>query len=158
MADPVLVSIESLVAVQEIRQLKARYWRCIDLKLWDELSDGVFAPDLQADYTGTGGGTYASAAETVTMLSSVLGDAVTAHSGGEPEIDLIDATTASGIWSFQDRLVWPHGILTGAGHYHESYRRTEHGWRIAVSRITRLWEEFEPIEPIEPPSVANDDR
>ena len=28
-----------LVALEEIRQVKARYLRCVDLKLWDDLAD-----------------------------------------------------------------------------------------------------------------------
>ncbi len=38
-----------LVELEEIRQLKYRYLRCVDLKLWDEIGD-VFTEDASADY------------------------------------------------------------------------------------------------------------
>ena len=43
--------IERLVAVEEIRQLKARYFRCMDTKDWAGLTD-VFAPDAVMDMSG----------------------------------------------------------------------------------------------------------
>jgi len=38
-----------LVALEEIRQVKHRYLRCVDLKLWDDLAD-TFTQDATADY------------------------------------------------------------------------------------------------------------
>ena len=38
-----------LVALEEIRQVKYRYLRCVDLKLWDEMAE-VFTPDATVDY------------------------------------------------------------------------------------------------------------
>ena len=38
-----------LAALEEIRRLKYRYLRCVDLKLWDEMAD-VFTPDATVDY------------------------------------------------------------------------------------------------------------
>jgi hypothetical protein len=34
--------------------------------------------------------------------------------------------------------------LSGAGHYHELYLRQDGEWRIAESRLTRLWLEMTP--------------
>ena len=38
-----------LATIEEIRQVKYRYLRCVDLKLWDELAE-VFTPDATVDY------------------------------------------------------------------------------------------------------------
>jgi hypothetical protein len=38
-----------LVALEEIRQVKYRYLRCVDLKLWDDLAE-VFTADATVDY------------------------------------------------------------------------------------------------------------
>ncbi len=38
-----------LVALEEIRQVKYRYLRCVDLKLWDEMAD-VFTAEASAEY------------------------------------------------------------------------------------------------------------
>ena len=51
----------------------------------------------------------------------------------------------------EDRLIWADGrTLTGWGHYHERYRRTPEGWRIAEQKLTRLFMEFtEPTQPVQ---------
>ena len=38
-----------LVALEEIRQVKYRYLRCVDLKLWDDLAD-TFTAAATAEY------------------------------------------------------------------------------------------------------------
>ena len=35
-----------LAALEEIRRVKYRYLRCVDLKLWDEIAE-VFTPDAK---------------------------------------------------------------------------------------------------------------
>ena len=42
--------IQALEDVEAIKRLKHRYWRCLDLKLWDELA-GCFAPDASVRTT-----------------------------------------------------------------------------------------------------------
>src|SRR5262249_7061665 len=41
--------IQALEDVEAIKQLKHRYWRCLDLKLWDELA-GCFTQDAHVEY------------------------------------------------------------------------------------------------------------
>ena len=42
----------------------------------------------------------------------------------------------------EDKLRWPAGApirtLHGYGHYHETYEKTDAGWRIKTIRLTRL--------------------
>ncbi len=45
---------EDLVEIEQIKRLKYRYLRCLDQKLWDELTE-CFEPDATASY---GGGAY----------------------------------------------------------------------------------------------------
>ena len=47
--------VERLIAIEEIKHLKARYFRCMDTKDWDGLA-GVFAPDAVMDMSGETGG------------------------------------------------------------------------------------------------------
>ena len=42
-------ALQRLVDIEEIKQLKARYWRCIDTKSFDELAT-VFAEDAVFDF------------------------------------------------------------------------------------------------------------
>lgn len=56
-----------------------------------------------------------------------------------------EPTSAEAIWTFTDRIFYPPGMnysrFTGYGYYHESYIRKESGWKLATTRITRLWVE-----------------
>ena len=124
-----------------ITQLKARYFRLMDTKQWDEFRD-VFAEDVEVDLTTQGAGVIRGVDEYLPFLRSVIGDVVTVHHGHMPEIELTSPTTATGIWAFEDRLWWPEGspdrYLHGWGHYHETYTRADGRWRIQTMRLSRL--------------------
>jgi len=127
--------------LEEIRQLKARYFRCMDIKDWDGLA-AVFTDDVEIDMTGEGGGVTRSVAEYMPFLRENIEHVTTVHHGHMPEITLTSETTATGIWAMEDELWWPEGgpmrHLHGYGHYHETYERTGDGWRIKTMTLTRL--------------------
>jgi hypothetical protein len=132
----------SAADVEEIKQLKARYFRCMDTKDWDGMRQ-VFAQDVHIDTSGDGGGVQDDADDFMAMLRSNIEDVVTVHHGHMPEITLTSATTATGIWAMEDHLWWPEGAplkhLHGYGHYHETYERGADGtWRIKSLKLTRL--------------------
>jgi SnoaL-like domain len=134
-----------LAALEEIRQVKYRYLRCVDLKLWAEMAD-VFTPDATADYGTPATGRplkFASRDEIVAYLRDNLGpDIITVHSAGQPEIE-IDGTTARGIWSFQDTVIATkyRVVIKGAAFYEDRYARGEDGrWRIAHTGYVRTYE------------------
>ena len=130
--------------LEDIRQLKARYFRLMDTKDWDGLAR-VFTPDVVIDMTGEGAGTTHSVEEYMPFLRQAIGDVVTVHHGHMPEIELTSATTARGVWAMEDKLWWPEGSpvshMHGYGHYHETYERTAEGWRISSMTLTRLHRE-----------------
>ncbi|CAN5500433.1 nuclear transport factor 2 family protein [soil metagenome] len=127
--------------LEEIRQLKARYFRLMDTKDWDGLA-GVFTQDVEIDVTREGGRVFRDVQDYMPFLRANIGDAITVHHGHMPEIELTSPTTASGIWALEDRIWWPEGspfsYLHGFGHYHETYAKSEDGWRIATMTISRL--------------------
>ncbi|MHB1139130.1 MAG: nuclear transport factor 2 family protein [Microthrixaceae bacterium] len=132
--------------VEEIRKLKARYFRTLDTKDWDGMRQ-VLAGDVVVDTTDSGGGVYEGADEFIRFLRDALGDTVTEHQGHMPEIDLTSATTATGIWALNDIVIWPNGMrLDGYGHYHETYEKGPEGWRITASTLTRLHADFDVPE------------
>lgn len=133
--------------IEAIKQLKARYFRTMDTKRWDEMRE-VFTDDVTVDTTASGGGVVTGADEFLSFLRDTLADVTTVHHGHMPEIELTGPTTATGIWALQDILVWPNGMrLDGHGHYHETYEKVDGQWRISSSTLTRLhmdmtgWEE-----------------
>jgi hypothetical protein len=132
--------------IEAIKQLKARYFRCMDTKQWDEMKQ-VFAEDCVIDTESSGGGVQEGREQFMTMLVASIGDVTTVHHGHMPEITLTSATTATGIWSMEDMLWWPEGSpiqhLHGYGHYHETYTLgPDDVWRIQTLKLTRLRTDF----------------
>jgi hypothetical protein len=135
--------IARVEAVEEIRNLKARYFRLMDTKQWDALVE-VFAPDLQVlSPTGEvwleGGPAFAGS------LRNSLENAVSQHQGFTAEIEITGPDTAAGVWAMQDVIAWEDRhpregwkSIVGRGHYHETYRRIGGRWRIATLMLTRL--------------------
>jgi hypothetical protein len=131
-----------LLAIEEIKQLKARYFRYMDTRQWSELAS-VFARDAHLD---TDGFTADGRDGIVAFLQRVLRDARTVHHGHMPEITITSATTAHGIWAMFDYVEFvtsdpnetaPRGLF-GYGHYEEDYVVEDQAWRIAKLRLTRL--------------------
>jgi uncharacterized protein (TIGR02246 family) len=128
--------------IEAIRRLKARYFRTMDTKDWDGMRQ-VFADDVVMDTTEAGGGLVTGADEFMTFLRETLDAAVTVHQGHMPEIDLTSETTATGIWSLHDIVIFANGIrLDGYGHYYETYEKRDGEWRIKSSKLTRLHSDF----------------
>jgi hypothetical protein len=141
-----MTELERLAAIEEIKQLKARYFRCMDTKQWSGWEE-VFAADATMDVSEERppGSTEAiplikGRDNIIPFVSKVLEGVVTVHHGHMPEIELTSETTARGIWAMEDKLQWPDGKTTlhGYGHYHETYEQAGGRWRIKTLKLTRL--------------------
>jgi uncharacterized protein (TIGR02246 family) len=141
-------AVERLVAIEEIKQLKARYFRCMDTKDWDGFA-AVFTDDAVMDMRGEmrdgtteGDGLVTGASSIAAFVRGAVDAVTTVHHGHMPEIDVTGPDTATGVWAMEDKLRWPEGspiaALHGYGHYHEDYARRDGGWRIARTTLTRL--------------------
>jgi SnoaL-like domain len=140
-----------LAALEEIRQVKYRYLRCVDLKRWNEIED-VFTADASADY-----GTHAAGRplnlrgrdEIVKYLRDNLGpEIITVHRCGQPEIK-IEGDKASGTWSFEDTVIaTEHRVLIkGAAFYEDTYERGADGkWRISHTGYQRIYETMNSLD------------
>jgi hypothetical protein len=134
-----------LAALEEIRRVKYRYLRCVDLKLWDEIAE-VFTADATVDY-----GTRAlgepiqlrGREEIVAFLRKSLGPSIiTVHFASQPEID-VEGVTATGTWSFEDTVIATEYrvVIKGAAFYEDRYARGEDGrWRISHTGYVRTYE------------------
>ncbi|KHK89810.1 nuclear transport factor 2 family protein [Novosphingobium malaysiense] len=151
-------AVTRLLAIEDIKQLKARYFRCMDAKDWDALVN-VFTPDAHFDMSQAwsvpdpNSGQWVPPFDDnfklvgrdafVAMLKDALGPMHTVHHGHCPEITVQDAEHASGIWAMEDIIRnganQPRHSLHAYGHYHETYLKTESGWQIAEMRLTRLY-------------------
>ena len=129
---------------EAIRQLKARYFRCMDTKDWAGMRQ-VFADDVRMEVEDEGGVIHEGADDFMVFLSGVLDGVITTHHGHMPEITITSPTTASAIWAMEDMLRWPDGTeMHGYGHYHETYTKVGDDWKIQSSHLTRLRVDFTP--------------
>jgi uncharacterized protein (TIGR02246 family) len=128
--------------IEAIKQLKARYCRTMDTKDWRAYRE-LFTDDVTIDTTDSGGSVITGADEFRDFLVPTLADVVTVHHCHTPEIEVTSPDAAAGIWAMEDMLWFTDGTeLHGYGHYHETYRRADGGWRIASSWLTRLRMDF----------------
>jgi hypothetical protein len=140
-----------LTSIEEIRQLKYRYFRSLDLKEWEEFGD-CLTEDIRARY-----GTQAmdkplhfdTRAEVVEFMSSNLGPSIiSAHIANHPEIH-VDGDRATGSWAFEDTVIVPDFKVQvrGAGYYQDEYRRDADGrWRIRATQYERIYEALTSLE------------
>jgi hypothetical protein len=141
-------TVERLEAIEEIKQLKARYFRCMDTKDWEGFT-AVFAPDARMDVSGElpgdvsdGSGITTGSREIAAFVRGSIDDVTTVHHGHTPEIDVTSPTNAASVWAMEDHLWWPEGspitTMHGYGHYHETYEKQEGRWLITSTTLTRL--------------------
>ena len=145
--------LQRLVDFDEIKHLKARYWRAVDMKD-HALLGSVFTDNAEIDMTDAGGGDafqdqssmlyHPKPSVFVEQALNALRGVTTAHHGYPPEITLLSPTEATAIWPMEDHL-WADpsradigfNHLHGFGHYYERYVKTDAGWKIAAMTLKR---------------------
>ncbi len=139
-------ALDTLLAAEEIKALKARYCRFLDTKDWAGLAE-LFLEEAILDVAeDTGNPPIAGREAIIGQIRFAVDDAVTSHQVHTPEIVFDSVDRATGLWAMQDRVVWQAGkspvpgvaSITGYGQYHETYRLTEDGWKFASVRLTRF--------------------
>lgn len=133
-----------LAAIEEIKALKARYFRFVDMKDWAALRD-LFLSDATLHFVHRTDEPEPADIAISRIARVLVSDVVSVHNGGIPEID-VTGDTATAIWPMSDLLIFPvdrpnlFGLarLHGFGHYLEDYERRNGVWRIAALRLDRL--------------------
>jgi hypothetical protein len=144
-AVPYLLSVD-LAVVKEIEQLKYRYLRTLDLKLWDEFAD-TLTEDVTADYGERL--RFNSRDEVVAFMRGSLGPSIiTVHQCHHPEI-AVDGDSATGTWYLEDKVIITEQrlLITGACFYNDEYRRGADGrWRVARTGYRRTYEAMQSLD------------
>ena len=135
-----------LLAIEDIRQLKAKYFYGLDHRDWELWRREVFAPDAALHVPEFRPEPFTPLDVLIDYVRESTGDQVSVHHGHTPIITVTSQSTATGIWVMEDRLyrTKEHPLydgstyLHGFGHYRETYVRLEKGWRIHTTQLTRL--------------------
>jgi SnoaL-like domain len=128
---------DSGTEVDAIKQLKASYFSNIDAKNWDALRE-LLAPNVTEDTTCSAGPIFFDRNSFITFLKLTLGSATTHHQGYDPHIKLTSATTAEGLWTLEDVLIFGGTLgVHGYGHYNDKYEKINGKWVVKYSKLTR---------------------
>ena len=136
-----------LEAIELIKQLKARYFRGLDV-CDIELLKSVFTDDVQIDFKSA---TYEFHLNGWEEAEAFYRKAFTAtrfgmHNGHTPEIT-VNGDTATGLWYLNDIFInlEEKQFLTGSAIYEDTYVKREGQWRMSRTGYTRRLEVIEPL-------------
>ena len=129
----------------ELRHLKYRYLRTLDLKLWDDFA-ATLTPDVRASY---GDRLSFDGRDAVVdfMRTSLPPAIITVHQCHHPELS-VDGDTATGTWYLEDKVIITEQrmLLTGAAFYEDEYRRGADGWQISRTGYIRSYEAMQSLD------------
>src|SRR5262245_12526658 len=143
---------DKLLAIEEIKQLKARYFRYVDTKDWEGYKS-VFAPDITFTWGERNEVRHGPEGKLQLIRDTGLYDRMrSVHHGFMPEIEILSPTTAKGIWAMEDLVWYPAGLepksktellkpgesMHGYGHYYETYTKINGHWLIQSQDLKRL--------------------
>ena len=120
--------------IEAIKKLKAKYWRCVDKKLWDEIAD-CFAEDAVAIYAPDVKPVGRDAI--LKWLIRYHGEGVvTAHAGHNPEIEIASETEAKGTWTLRVHIVrQPKIEIRAWSRYEDEYVKKGGEWVIKSTSV-----------------------
>ncbi|MBD2859215.1 nuclear transport factor 2 family protein [Spongiibacter sp. KMU-158] len=136
------ITLEHLVEMEAIKQLKYRYLRAVDCHDW-ELLASTLTEDCDARYDG-GKYTFGNRAELIAGLKGHMDSpqVLTMHNCHHPEISITDDKSATGKWYLQD-LVFnkeQNWMLFGTAIYQDQYRKENGQWLLCHTEYERIFE------------------
>ena len=135
--------IQRLMDMEAIRQLKHSYFRCIDTANLQELAT-LFHDRVEVHFIG---GNYEWKLQGKQEYLDSIGasfnnQSVGHHNGHQPEIQILSATEATGIWYLADHMwILQHKAhTTGTAIYWDRYVKEDGRWLIRKTCYERLYE------------------
>jgi hypothetical protein len=124
--------------IEQIKQLKYRYLRTLDLKRWDEF-ESLFIPAA----TGSYGELQLDSREALVgyMRENLPEGRITFHQAHHPEIEVVGIHATAG-WYLHDKVFVPEHDLAieGAAFYEDRMVRTPDGWLFTHVGYRRTFE------------------
>jgi hypothetical protein len=149
--------LSRLIAIEDIKQLKSRYFTSLDEKKWDDYAS-LFTPDAVIDFSqqpdllnhgrddadpDPTAWIFSGGRAAADFIEPLFADVTSAHHGHDPRIELTSDTTATGHWTLYDRLEYTEEIFHGYGKYAETYEKIDGEWKFTTLVLTRYagsWE------------------
>lgn len=141
--------VRRLEDIEEVRQLQARYQRCLDTRDFEGLAE-CLSPATACAYDG-GRMTYAGRHDVLAFLRRVMtADIPSSHLIHGGEIDILPGGKARAKWYLEDHLLHRKFLakLHGAAIYDVEYAREDGRWRITRIGYTRCYQYFELRGPV----------
>ena len=137
--------------IAAIKQLKYKYFRCLDTKDWVGIAE-TFTEDARSSYDSR---KYAF--EGREAIVKFLRDApgsppiVSRHQGHHPEIELPGEDAAKGLWYLEDYVIFRQTktAVRGAAFYSDEYLKQGGAWRIRSTGYERTYEILESLESVQ---------
>jgi len=148
-----MTDLERLLAIEEIKQIKAKYFYGLDHRDWDLWKREVWAPDGELHVPEFREEPFKGWETIIGYVSESTAHQVSVHHGHMPIIEFTSDSAARVIWAMEDRLYRSDQnllhdgshYLHGWGHYRETYVKLGAGWRIQTSQLTRLRVEMRKV-------------
>lgn len=142
-------AVQRLLDIEAIKRIKHAYFRCIDTGNFEELAT-LFHPDVTVHFRG---GTYEwklqGRDEYIGSISqSFHTRSVGHHNGHHPEIEILSATEATGVWYLADHM-WvldQNNYTTGTALYWDRYEKVDGRWLVRDTQYERLYERNERLK------------
>lgn len=138
--------LQRLKDIEEIRELKSRYFRALDTKDWDAL-EATLHPDIETAYSNGKLVFHGPKEVTAYFNESMPKTEITLHQGHNPVITIDSETTATGKWYLQDLLIFAEGNpyeglqIEGSAIYTDKYEKVDGKWLIKETGYLRVYEE-----------------
>jgi hypothetical protein len=141
-----------LVAIEDIKQLKARYYRLLDTHDWEGFRS-LWTPNAIMDMNFSDriltseDGIYRGPDAITAFAMKAVGAATSIDHALMPEIEILTPTTGRAVWAQEDRVFWPEGhpnkSLHGFGYERETYEMIDGEWRIKSTKLVRVKTDIE---------------
>lgn len=153
-----LTELERLIAHEEIRQLKSRYWAAVDCKRWDEVLEQFTSPEAEITIRMRfpDGRPITTAGEFVEFCSGPYYVGLSSlHMGFNWIITCTSPSQAEASWKFAaveypeaDNPMGSAANLHFWGYHFDRYEKTARGWRIAFTDFTARTGTFTKFMPM----------
>lgn len=136
-----MTDIERLVALEDIKVLKARRDQAIDTKNWD-LYHSLHAEDHISHHADEGYSQWIGPDKMIEGVKASLKGKRSSHHSHTPDITFESPTKANAIWGMEDLIFDEETLellLHGFGFYHESCEKRDGEWKFTYRQLRRTF-------------------